>query len=54
MVNINVVYEKRWVLFEERKFSMEFFIDTADVEAIRKAYAMGFISGVTTKSVACC
>lgn len=27
---------------------MEFFIDTADVEAIRKAYAMGFISGVTT------
>lgn len=27
---------------------MEFFIDTADVEAIRKAYSMGFISGVTT------
>lgn len=27
---------------------MEFFIDTADVEAIRKAYAMGFVSGVTT------
>ena len=27
---------------------MEFFIDTADVEAIRKANDMGFISGVTT------
>lgn len=27
---------------------MEFFIDTADVEAIRKANGMGFISGVTT------
>lgn len=27
---------------------MELFIDTADVEAIRKANDMGFISGVTT------
>ena len=27
---------------------MKFFIDTADVDAIRRAYAMGFISGVTT------
>lgn len=27
---------------------MEFFIDTADVSLIRKAYDMGFISGVTT------
>ena len=27
---------------------MEFFIDTADVEVIRKANDMGFISGVTT------
>lgn len=27
---------------------MEFFIDTADVAAIRRAYDMGFIAGVTT------
>ena len=27
---------------------MEFFIDTADVDAIRKAHAMGLVDGVTT------
>ena len=27
---------------------MQLFIDTADIEAIKKANAMGFISGVTT------
>ena len=27
---------------------MKIFIDTADVEAIRRAKAMGFVSGVTT------
>lgn len=32
----------------EKRSSMELFIDTADVEAIRRANDMGFISGVTT------
>lgn len=32
----------------EKRRIMEFFIDTADVETIRKANGMGFISGVTT------
>ena len=27
---------------------MEFFIDTADIEAIKEANELGFISGVTT------
>jgi len=38
----------KWISRHEEGKKMQFFIDTANIEEIQKAYRMGIISGVTT------